>query len=75
MYCSCRTSKYVKGLLAFMGNCICRRGALSIADELNKIQQGVFMMLIEQVRNPRTLLKYVEFGFNLFGISFSTAVL
>lgn len=61
MYCSCRTAKYVKGLLSFMGYCICRRGPVSIADELNKIQQGVFMMLIEQVRNPHFPLRHAAF--------------
>ncbi|GMH45111.1 hypothetical protein BSKO_13068 [Bryopsis sp. KO-2023] len=52
------TSKYIRGMLAFMGGCICQRGPTYIAEVLDRIQPDVFMMLLDKIWLPH--LSWVE---------------
>jgi exportin-2 (importin alpha re-exporter) len=47
-----KTSKYVAGLLGFLSEFVCQRGAAAVQNSIDGLQPGLFLMLVQSVWLP-----------------------
>eukprot|EP00955_Chlamydomonas_euryale_P098808 365171-Chlamydomonas_euryale.AAC.12 len=47
-----RTQKFVRGLLMFLAYFIVKQGPQLVSASMDKVQPGIFLMLMQQVRHP-----------------------